>query len=141
MADIAGPFRLLSSYIFLAGLGTALGALTTWWLLPRLWHLLPTDRGRDYAVDAEKSIGKPVSAGILFIPMFVIISLLVVPFDWMFLEILACVLIAMVVGYLKEGGPHAKLAARALGAITSQDFRPTRQGVAAARRYAKDEKL
>jgi phospho-N-acetylmuramoyl-pentapeptide-transferase len=102
LAEVAGPFRLFSSYIFLAGLGTALGAMATWWLLPKLWGLLPTDRGREYAVDAEKSIGKPMSAGILFIPMFVIISLLVVPFDWRFVEILACVSIAMVVGYLDD---------------------------------------
>jgi len=102
VADVAGPFRLLSSYIFLAGLGTALGTLATWFLIPKLWFLLPTDRGREYAVDADKSIGKPVSAGILFIPMFVAISLLVVPFDWMFLEILICVVVAMVVGYLDD---------------------------------------
>lgn len=99
LADVFGPFRLLTSYIFLAGLGTALGALMTWWLLPKIWHLLPTDRGREFAVDADKSIGKPVSAGVLFIPVFAVISLLVVPFDWMFLEILLCVLFAMMVGY------------------------------------------
>ncbi len=102
LSDLAGPFRLFSSYIFLAGLGTALGAVATWWLLPKLWGVLPTDRGREYAVDADKSIGKPVSAGVLFIPMFVIISLLVVPFDWMFVEIMICVTIAMAVGYLDD---------------------------------------
>ncbi len=102
LSDLAGPFRLFSSYIFLAGLGTALGAVATWWLLPKLWGLLPTDRGREYAVDADKSIGKPVSAGILFIPMFVLISLLVVPFDWMFVEIMICVIIAMAVGFLDD---------------------------------------
>jgi len=102
LADIAGPFRLFSSYIFLAGLGIALGAGVTWWGLPKIWFLLPTDRGRKFAVDADKSIGKPVSAGILFIPLFVIISLLVVPFDWMFVEILACVMVAMMVGYLDD---------------------------------------
>lgn len=101
-ADIAGPFRLLASYIFLAGLGTALGALLTWWLLPRLWHLLPRDRGREYAIDAEKSIGKPVSAGIVFIPIFIILCLLVVPFDWRFVGILACVMIAMIVGHYDD---------------------------------------
>lgn len=101
-ADIAGPFRLLASYIFLAGLGTGLGALLTWWLLPRLWHLLPRDRGREYAIDAEKSIGKPVSAGIVFIPIFIILCLLVVPFDWRFVGILACVMIAMIVGYYDD---------------------------------------
>ena len=77
LAEFAGPFRLLTSFIFLAGLGAALGALSTWWLPPRWWHLLPTDRGRAFAVDADKSIGKPVSAGVLFIPLFVVISLLI----------------------------------------------------------------
>ena len=102
LADIAGPLRLLESYIFLAGLGTALGALLTWWLLPHLWHHLPTDKGREYAIDAEKSIGKPMSGGIIFIPLFIIISLLVVPFDWKFAGILVCTLMAMIVGYLDD---------------------------------------
>jgi len=101
-ADIAGPFRLLASYIFLTGLGTALGAFLTWWLLPRLWHLLPRDRGREYAIDAEKSIGKSISAGIVFIPIFIILCLLVVPFDGRFVGILACVMIAMIVGYFDD---------------------------------------
>ena len=102
LTDVAGPFRLLTSYIFLAGLGIALGSGLTWWLLPKLWFLLPIDQGRDHAVDADKSIGKPVSGGILFIPLFVVISLLVVPFDWMFFEIMICVVAAMVVGYLDD---------------------------------------
>jgi phospho-N-acetylmuramoyl-pentapeptide-transferase len=102
LQDFAGPFRLFSSYIFLAGLGIALGASLTWWSLPKLWFLLPTDRGREFAIDADKSIGKPISAGVLFIPFFVFISLLVVPFDWMFLQILCCVIVAMVVGYLDD---------------------------------------
>lgn len=102
LADIFGPFRLLTSYVFLTGLGTALGALSTWWLLPHVWKHLPTDRGRQFAVDAEKSIGKPLSAGAIFIPMFIVISLLVVPFDWMFVELMVCVFIAMVVGFLDD---------------------------------------
>lgn len=101
-AEVAGPFRLLSSYIFLAGLGTALGALVTWWVLPRYWHLLPTDKGREYAIDAEKSIGKPMSGGVIFIPIFVVLCLLTVPFDWRFAGILACVTVAMIVGFLDD---------------------------------------
>ena len=107
LAEIAGPFRLFSSYIFLAGLGTALGALLTWWLLPRFWHRLPKDRGREFAVDAAKSIGKPMSAGIIFIPIFCVLTLLVVPFDWQFVGIIMCILLAMLVGFLddqSEGG-------------------------------------
>jgi len=102
LLSVAGPFRLFTSYIFLAGLGTALGAIATWWLLPKFWHLLPVDRGREYAIDAEKSIGKPISAGIIFIPLFIIIALLVVPFDLRFVEILLCVVAAMMVGYMDD---------------------------------------
>ena len=102
LADVAGPFRLFTSYIFLASLGTALAALVTWWLLPRYWPLLPKDRGRAYAIDADKSIGKPMSGGLLFIPVFIVLCLLFVPFDWRFVGILACVLVAMIVGYLDD---------------------------------------
>ncbi|HKI75194.1 MAG TPA: hypothetical protein VJ998_11135 [Pseudomonadales bacterium] len=105
LAEVFGPFRLLTSYVFLVTLGTALGAALTWWLLPKLWYLLPVDKGRQYAVDADKSIGKPLSAGILFIPLFVIITLIVLPFDWRFVEILACVLAAMMIGYLDDRAP------------------------------------
>lgn len=116
LTDVAGPFRLLTSYIFLAGMGTAVAALLVWYLLPRLWHVLPRDRGREFAVDAEKSIGKPISAGILFIPMFILIALLVVPFDWKFFAILMCVFAAMVVGYLDDRSPQGWSEYR-LGAI------------------------
>ena len=102
LADVAGPFRLLVSHIFLAGLGTALGALMTWWLLPRFWRLLPRDRGREYAIDAGESVGKPIAAGILFVPVFVLLCLLVVPFDWKFVGVLACVVGAMLAGYLDD---------------------------------------
>ena len=102
LAEVFGPFRLLTSYVFLVTLGAALGAIVTWWLLPKYWHLLPRDRGREFAVDADKSIGKPLSAGLLFIPVFVAVSLLVVPVHWKFVEILVCVLAAMLVGYLDD---------------------------------------
>ncbi len=104
---LGGPTRLLTSYIFLAGVGTALSALVTWYALPRLWHLLPTDQGREFAVDAEKSIGKPVSGGLIFVPIFVVVALLATPFDIRFLELMGCVLVAMMVGYYDdaaEGG-------------------------------------
>ena len=71
-------------------------------LLPRFWHLLPTDQGREFAFDAERSIGKPVSAGLIFIPIFVLTSVVVVPFDLMFIQVLLCVLLAMFVGYLDD---------------------------------------
>ena len=102
LAEFAGPIRLLTSYVFLAGLGTAAAAILTWMLLPKFWHLLPTDQGREFAFDAERSIGKPVSAGLIFIPIFVLTSVVVVPFDLMFIQVLLCVLLAMFVGYLDD---------------------------------------
>lgn len=102
LAEFAGPIRLLTSYVFLAGLGTAAAAILTWMLLPRFWHFLPTDQGREFAFDAERSIGKPVSAGLIFIPIFALTSVVVVPFDLMFIQVLLCVLLAMFVGYLDD---------------------------------------
>ena len=34
----------------------------TWYLLPRYWQRLPTDRGRAFAVGATHSVGKPVAS-------------------------------------------------------------------------------
>ena len=102
LSDLAGPFRLLTSYIFLAGLGTALATVITWILIPRLWDRLPKDKGRAFAVDAEKSIGKPISAGVIFVPVFILVCLLVVPFSWKFTGILLCVFAAMMVGFLDD---------------------------------------
>ena len=62
-----GPLRLFDSFFFLAAIGFATSALATWLALPRLWSRLPTDRGRAFAVNAELSVGKPISAGLIFV--------------------------------------------------------------------------
>lgn len=97
-----GPFRLLTSYLFLTGLGTAAAATLSWFLLPELRHWLPTDQGRAFAVGARQSEGKPAGGGIIFIPIFLILCLLVVPLEWRFLATLGCVLLAMVEGFLDD---------------------------------------
>ncbi|MBT3602652.1 MAG: phospho-N-acetylmuramoyl-pentapeptide-transferase, partial [Candidatus Latescibacteria bacterium] len=99
---VYGPFRLFTSYLFLAGVGTALSALLTWWLLPHLWHLLPKDQGRAFAVGAAQSEGKPVGAGIIFIPIFIIAGILFVPLHPRYLETLGCMFLAMLVGFLDD---------------------------------------
>jgi phospho-N-acetylmuramoyl-pentapeptide-transferase len=102
-----GPLRLFTSHLFLAGFAGAAGLVLTFVLLPRCWHLLPCDRGRAFAVDAEKSIGKPMGAGLVFVPIFAVIVLLVVPPSWPYLVVLGCLLISMVVGFfddVKDGG-------------------------------------
>ncbi len=102
LLPLFGPFRLFTSYLFLIGLGVMTAAVATWYLLPRLWHLLPRDQGRDHAVAALQSVGKPVGAGIIFIPIFILACLLVMPFRWYTLQILGCLLLAALEGYLDD---------------------------------------
>lgn len=112
-----GPFRLFNSYLFLAGLGAALGALTTVLALPKFWNWLPRDNGRVYAVDAEKAKGKPVSAGTIFIPILVLTSLLITPFNWQITGILACVMLAMLEGHMDDLHQNGGLSEYVLGAM------------------------
>jgi phospho-N-acetylmuramoyl-pentapeptide-transferase len=102
LEPIYGPFRLLSSYLFLAGLGIALAAIASWYVLPRLWHYLPTDQGRVNAVAAQQSVGKPVGAGMLFVPIYLLVCLLVIPFSARFLEAMGCVALMMLEGFLDD---------------------------------------
>src|SRR5690349_13715100 len=76
-----GPLRLFDSFFFLAGAGFAFAALSTWILLPRLWKHLPVDRGRAHAVNAELSIGKPLSCGVVFVSIFALACLIFLPID------------------------------------------------------------
>ena len=102
LSDVWGPFRQLTFYLTLTGLGTAAAALATWTLLPRLMSRLPTDKGRAHAVGAESSIGKPVSAGSIFIPLFVLCALLFVPWTAGIVETGLLLLAAMAVGHVDD---------------------------------------
>jgi phospho-N-acetylmuramoyl-pentapeptide-transferase len=117
LTPLYGPFRLFNSYLFLAGLGAALGAISTVFLLPKFWKWLPTDNGRIHAVDGHKAKGKPVSAGAVFISLLVIVSLLVVPFNWRVLGILACMMLAMLEGHLDDMHKNGGLSEYLLGAV------------------------
>ncbi len=113
-----GPFRLFNSYLFLASIGAAMAALSTWFALPRLWNRLPHDQGRVYAVDGEKAKGKPVGAGLIFVSIFTIVALLVMPFDWRVVGIVGCIVLSMLEGYLDDrshGWGEYKLGALDLG--------------------------
>lgn len=97
-----GPLRLFDSFFFLAAIGFATSALATWLALPRLWSRLPTDRGRAFAVNAELSVGKPVSAGLIFVSIFALACLIFVPFGARCLLTLPLMLAAMLVGYFDD---------------------------------------
>lgn len=97
-----GPLRLFDSFFFLSGVGFAACALTTWLILPRLWGRLPTDRGRAFAVNAELSVGKPLSAGLIFVTVFIAASLIFVPFGARCLFTLPFMVAAMIVGFFDD---------------------------------------
>ncbi|HET6452267.1 MAG TPA: phospho-N-acetylmuramoyl-pentapeptide-transferase [Spirochaetia bacterium] len=133
LQPLFGPFRLLGSRVFLIGVGASLAAFLTWWLLPRLWAHLPTDQVRAHAVGAQESAGKPVGAGLIFTSLYVLISLLFVPFDVRAVEILGCVLLAMTEGFLDDrirgGWPEYRLAVAdfvvsLLGALALSQMQP-----------------
>ena len=100
--EVWGPLRLFNSFFFLAATGFAVSALATWVLLPKLWGRLPTDKGRAFAVNAELSVGKPVSAGLIFVSLFCLTALLFVPFGARCLFTVPIILVAMMVGYFDD---------------------------------------
>jgi phospho-N-acetylmuramoyl-pentapeptide-transferase len=76
--------------------------LLSWWLLPKFSSRLPADRGREHAFESERAIGKPTGAGILFISIYLVVLLLVVPFEIIYLLVMVCILLAMIFGYLDD---------------------------------------
>ncbi len=97
-----GPFRLLGSYLVLIGIGTAAAALTVWWLLPKLWRFLPTDRGRQFAVHAGMAKGKPTGGGLLIMLLTLPWLFLILPFSLKLWEIVGCLFLCMLTGYLDD---------------------------------------
>lgn len=102
LGPLFGPARLFGSTLFLMAFGTAICGLATFLALPRIWHRLPTDQGRAFAVDADQSLGKPISAGAIFVPIYVICVLLVTPLSWPVCLLLGCMVGLCVLGYFDD---------------------------------------
>ncbi len=102
LESVYGPFRLLTSHIFLAGAAIVLSGIVTWLLLPRLAVRLPRDRGRPFAVQTEAAVGKPTSAGVVFVLVYVVVALITVPWNTPHLGVLGVVVLAMATGYLDD---------------------------------------
>lgn len=100
--QVWGPFRLLRSHAILIIVGLYLGFLATFWLLPRLLGLLPQDRGREFALESGDALGKPTGAGVIFIGIFFLVSLLTVPYNLEFFLIALLTAIVMMSGFLDD---------------------------------------
>jgi phospho-N-acetylmuramoyl-pentapeptide-transferase len=97
-----GPFRLLASYLVRIGLGGGLVAVLTWMLLPKLARYLPFDRGRAHAVNGVQSKGKTTGGGAVMLLMSLPILFLVMPLTAKVWQTIACLLLAMLAGYLDD---------------------------------------
>jgi phospho-N-acetylmuramoyl-pentapeptide-transferase len=75
-------------------------------VLPRCFKYLPVDRGKAFAVASSESKGKPTGAGVIFISICVLISLLVAPLGYKQTVILLLIMATMFAGYLDDKGPH-----------------------------------
>ena len=82
--------------------GAAAGFLLCVFGLPRIIWMLPKDRGRAFAVESEKSVGKPLGAGIYLVAVFVLVSLVFIPWRADILFILPIILAASVVGIVDD---------------------------------------
>lgn len=112
LRDFFGPARLLSSHLNLIIFGLTAGFIGVIYLLPRAFRFLPADRGREFAAQAEQSVGKPTGAGVVFMPIFLVLAILVVPPDRNVLIILCLTFTAMIAGFLddRSGRPWGELA-------------------------------
>ena len=76
--------------------------LLTVLLILLLRDKLPQDHGRAYAVNGEKSRGKARGTGVVFIPVFAVLCLVLLPFSWELAVYLFLTLAAMLTGYLDD---------------------------------------
>lgn len=102
LTKIWGPFRLLESYIVLISLGASCSALLSWWLLPRLWHLLPRDQGKPFVKDSKDAKGKPTGAGAILVAIFTLILALVLPPTWRHWSLALCLIACMMTGFFDD---------------------------------------
>ena len=109
LAKAWGPFRLFSSHTFLASFGAALAALLAVLLLPRLWNMLPRDRGKALVKDGAASAGKPTGAGMVLLLLVLPVLVLVLPLgdragdpDLRQWGVVVCLFAAMATGYFDD---------------------------------------
>lgn len=97
-----GPARLLQSYTMMIVIALYLGFFLAVKFVPKFYDKLPHDRGREFTEHAAEAKGKPTGAGIVFITIFVFISILCVPLTALQSIIVALTWVSMLTGYLDD---------------------------------------
>lgn len=107
LEPVYGPFRLLASYLVRIGLGAALAAVCSWLLLPVLSRYMPSDRGRAHAVNGVHSKGKRTGVGAVMFLIVLPILFLTLPMTAKVWQVIACLFLAMLAGYLDDSAATA----------------------------------
>ena len=97
-----GPARLLQSYTVLIVIALYIGFAICVKALPQFYKFLPKDRGREFTLTAEAAKGKPTGAGVFFITLYVVISLLCVPLTTLQASVVVFTWITMLTGFLDD---------------------------------------
>jgi phospho-N-acetylmuramoyl-pentapeptide-transferase len=98
-----GPFRLFRSHALLLTFGTFLSAFLTWYMLPKLWHLMPHDHGKAIlGKDGMKSAGKPTGAGVIVTLVMLPAIILCAPLSVCDMGVVLCLYAAMAFGFLDD---------------------------------------
>ena len=97
-----GPARLLQSYAVLIGIALYTGFFLTKIILPKFYKFLPSDRGREFTLTKETAKGKPTGSGVVFITIFVLLSFLFAPLDYLQAGILFLTWLMMLTGFLDD---------------------------------------
>ena len=103
LEDHFGPFRLLRSHALLLSFGTFLSAFLVWYMLPRLWNLMPHDHGKAIlGKDGMVSAGKPTGAGSLVTLLALPAVILCAPLSVCDMGVVLCLYAAMAFGFLDD---------------------------------------
>ena len=92
----------MQSYTVLIGLSLFAGFALTYFILPKCFRFLPSDRGREFTLTAEAAKGKPTGGGVVFITIFVLTVVIFVPLDLLQLSILILTWLTMLTGFLDD---------------------------------------
>lgn len=99
-------FLLKENQPIIAAIGLFMAFLGTCFFTARFCDLLPKDAGRAFAHDGKLSAGKPRGAGIIFILIFVVSTLLFAPVNLEIGIYLLLVVAEMVTGYMDDASEH-----------------------------------
>lgn len=96
------PFRLFRSYTVLIAIALYAGFFLTVTILPRTFRFLPKDRGREFTPAAGDAKGKPTGAGFVFISLFIVLALLLIPLSLVQVCVLVFTWLVMLTGFLDD---------------------------------------